>query len=333
MIANTTTRSLFAAAFCVLLTGAAAAQGTWSKQANPAPRMRSEVAVVDANGKIYEIGGGTFVGEGENTKLEQYASPLVQEYDPVTDKWRDLAPLPEGLSHAGAAILNGKIYVAGGFTIIPPRGVNVHLGAVDHVFAYDIAKNSWEKLTPLPSPRGSIGLAAAAGKIHAIAGRGPDQNTIGTHDVYDPATGKWTSAAPLPVSRDHLGIITLNDRIHVLGGRDTPNVNVALHDIFDPATGKWIQAEPMPTARSSGAIAIYRGLLFYTGGECKDQKAFAVNEAFDPKTGKWTTLAPLPETRHAFGAATVGDTLYFVGGTHGCGGRNPATDVLSFKLP
>ena len=239
--------------------------------------------------------------------------------------------MPQGASHVGAAALNGKLYVAGGFT------ANVHLGPIDRFYVYDPATNRWQALAPLSSPRGSVGLAAVAGKIHAIGGRGPDQKTVATHDVYDPATGKWTSAAPLPVARDHFGIVVEGGRIHVVGGRTGATVdNVALHDVFDPATGKWTPAAPMPTARSSGAAAVYRGFIVYAGGECKDATArttFYENEAFDTKTGRWIVLARLPQGLHAFGAASVGANVYFLGGTHGCGGDGPSKDVLDFHLP
>ena len=335
------TRSLFAAAFCVLLAGTAQAQGTWSMKA-PSPLLRSVVAVVEIGGKLYEVGGETFNAAGQPE--DPHGSPLLQEYDPVKDAWRDLPPMPVGLSHPGAAALNGKLYVAGGFTIGPPSGPRGgHFGAVDSFFVYDPMTNRWQTLAPLSNPRGSVGLAAVAGKIHAVGGRGEDQNTVGTHEIYDPATGKWTPAPPLPTPRDHFGIAVLDGRIHVVGGRTgEPSVNLAQHEIFDPATGQWTQAAPLPTARSGNTAAAYRGLVIYAGGECKgardqpfnERKTFDENEAFDPKTGKWITLARFPgEGLQAFGAASAGDSLYFLGGTHGCGGNKPSRDVLVFKLP
>ena len=330
MLVNSITRSLFAAVFCVLLATAAEAQGTWTAK-EPAPVFRFGAAAVSMGGNIYEIGGGTYDIGGKT--LEQYASTLLQEYDPAADTWRDLAPMPKGLSHIGATSLNGKLYVAGGFTIPPPRGVDLHLGAVDSFFVYDPATNRWQMLAPLSSPRGSVGLAAVAGKIHVVAGRGEDQMVIGKHEVYDLATEKWTEAAPLTNPRDHIGIVVLDGRIHVVGGRNSLNFNLPLHDVFDPATGQWTQSTPLPIALSGNTAAAYRGFLVYAGADCSGQKATAEHEAFDPKSGKWMTLARFPEGLQAFGAASVGDSLYFVGGTRGCGGRNPVKDVLEFKLP
>ena len=73
--------------------------------------------------------------------------------------------MPSVASHAGAAALNGKIYVVGGFV------ANVHVGAVNRVFEYDPATDRWRALAPLAAPRGAPGVVAVNGKIHAIGGR------------------------------------------------------------------------------------------------------------------------------------------------------------------
>lgn len=147
-------------------------QGSWSRKA-PLLTKRPEVGIAALDGKIYVVGGAT---PGDQ------ASPLNQEYDPAADRWRDRAPLPHGLSHPGVAGLNHKLYAIGGFS-----GGGVHVGALDLAFEYDPATDSWRQLAPLSSPRGSVGVAAVGGKIHAIGGRGLDKITVATHQIYDPS--------------------------------------------------------------------------------------------------------------------------------------------------
>ena len=216
-------------------------QGSWSSKA-PLLTKRAEVGVAALDGKIYVVGGAT---------PGVQASPLNQEYDPAADRWRDRAPLPHGLSHPGVAGLNHKLYAIGGFS-----GGGVHEGALDLVFEYDPATDTWRQLPPLSSPRGSVGVAAVGGKIHAIGGRGLDKNTVATHQIYDPSSGKWTEGAPLPTARDHMGVIVVDGKIHVIGGRTAGSSdNTNLHDVYDPATNSWRSAAPLLTARSSGAAA------------------------------------------------------------------------------
>ena len=64
----------------------------------PLPHARSEIAVAEANGKIYVLGGYAdgFVDQSLN-----------EEYDPVSNTWRVRAPMLRGLNHVGAIGLAG----------------------------------------------------------------------------------------------------------------------------------------------------------------------------------------------------------------------------------
>jgi N-acetylneuraminic acid mutarotase len=317
---------LLAGLFCAVLVRSQSAtpKGTWSTKA-PLPTKRFEVGSVTLGNKIYVIAGES---NGEP------ATKFITEYDPATNRWRELAPIPHVTSHPGVAAGNGKIYVLGGFTGVP------HLGAMDIAFEYDVAADKWRALPPLSSTRASIGTAFVGGKLHAIGGRGYDNITVNKHEVYDPATGKWSTAAPLPTARDHAGVIAVDGKIHVIGGRTAGYTDlVKLHDVYDPKTDTWQSAAPLPTARSGGAIVYYQGLILYVGGECRRPKAggggegFAENEAYDPKTDKWMTLAPIPEVRNGFGAGAVGAHAYFAGGAIGCGGAPTSDGLFMFTLP
>ncbi len=55
-------------------------------------------------------------------------------------------------------------------------------------------------------------------------------------------------------------------------------------------------------------------------------------EAYDPDTDSWSTVVSMPVGRHASGAVVIGNVAYIVGGNKGCGGSQPAKDVLVFKL-
>jgi N-acetylneuraminic acid mutarotase len=295
-----------------------AAQGIWSSKA-AMPIKASEVTVGTAAGKLYAIGGATPEIEALRTNYE---------YDPASDRWRERANLPRGLTHASTVGLNGKIYVVGAFT------TGGHGAATDQVFEYDPAADSWRSLAPLKSPRGSVGVTALDGKIHAIGGRGVDKVTVTTHEVYDPATNQWTERAGLPKARDHLAVVAANGKIYAVGGRlDASTQNTDFTDIYDPAKNTWQSGTPMPTARSGVAGAFYKNLVIVAGGECRDRKTYPEVEGYDVKTGRWSKLASLPAGRHGFGGAVVGGALYFAGGAVECGGGQRTNELLVFTLP
>lgn len=305
------------------------AQGTWTKAAS-LPGVRSELQAVGVGGKIYAMGGNAMgTRDGKTEMLPD--TGINQVYDPATDSWRNLAPMPKGANHTGIAVLNGKIYVGGGF-----EG-RAHMQSTARFFSYEPATDRWQELAPMWSPRGAPAFVALNGRIHAVSGRVLNTDgAVGAHEIYDPATDTWTIAAPLPVPRDHVGIGVVDGKIHVYVGRKTDAVmsKVGLHHIYDPVTDRWTEAPPMPIPVSSGTFTTYRGMLFYLGGECTDDnKTMALNQAYDPKTQRWITFADMPVARHAQAAAVAGDKIYMIGGSTGCGAEGLLTDNLVFTLP
>jgi N-acetylneuraminic acid mutarotase len=317
---------LMAIAVVVMLcTGSeAASPGTWTRAA-PMPMARTEVAVAAEGGKLYVIGGST---------ADVDALTTVEEYDPATNAWRELAPLPHGLNHMAATTLNGKIYTAGGFTGRTPNDTRsrLHQGASTYAFEYDPKTDKWRELAPLEGPRGSVGIVALDGKIHAIGGIDLQVKTVATHEVYDPATDKWTEAAPLPTVRSHLAIAAVDGLIHVIGGRyDSRDENSSNHDIYDPKSNSWTSGPPLPTARSGVAYALYKGKILVIGGETS-KYANTENEAYDVMTKTWSTLTPVPLGLHASTGATIGDHAYFPGGSTKQGGDAITDQLLVFTL-
>jgi len=304
-----------------LSAGAQAPQGTWTK-VGETTTVRTDTGIAAFAGKIYLMGGQA---------NDVTASTMAQEFDPATKRWRDLAPLPHGGSHVGVGVMNGKIYVAGGFL------ANVHKDPIDQLAEYDIATNTWHSLPPMMRPLGAAGLAAIGGKIHVIGGRGPDAKTVNLHQVYDLASGKWSTAAPLPLARDHLGVTVMDGKIYVIGGRTDQTVdNTGQTDVYDPSTDKWQTVAAMPTKRSSSGITVYKDQILFFGGECKNPQTratFNEMEGYDPKANRWTKYTNHPTGLHAGGLAAVGDTAYFFSGNAGCGGDNPSNAVWAFKLP
>jgi len=312
------------AAACSLALGALSASaraqsaGSWVSRA-PLPAALNEVAVAYAGGKIHVLGGSVL----------GFTGPYHEEYDPVTDKWRARSPLPRSLDHVGAATLNGKVYAVGGFV-----GGGVHRDGQNTAFEYDPSLDTWRILAPLKAGRGSVGVVALDGKIHAIGGRAPDGTTVATHEVYDPATNAWKELAPLPKARDHVAAAVIDGRIHIAGGRfGPPTERTDMHDVYDPRTDTWTSAPPLPTPRSGLAGTLYKGLFMVLGGELPPGHTFAENEAYDSRTNSWRTLAPMPGGRHGTSAATDGDHVYLAGGSLKPGSGAVTGQLLVFTLP
>jgi non-specific serine/threonine protein kinase len=101
----------------------------------------------------------------------------VQRYDPATNRWTPLAALPEPLSGAGAAIINGQLLVAGGENTTPT--------VVSTVLAYDLTDPTatWTTLPPLTQGRHGLAVAAIGNALYAIDGSTQPGHTASTTTV------------------------------------------------------------------------------------------------------------------------------------------------------
>jgi len=77
-------------------------------------------------------------------------------------RWSTAASLPEPIQELSAAVLHGKIYVAGG---IDRRG-----RPTAAAFRYDPAANRWERIADLPAPRHHMPLAVVGDTLYAVGG-------------------------------------------------------------------------------------------------------------------------------------------------------------------
>jgi len=276
---------------------------------------RQEVAVGAVGGKVYVIGGFGSTAEPVD---------IVEVFDPATDEWRTVAPLPIALHHAAAAVVDGRLFVIGGYT-----GGRVRWSAVGTVFEYEPARNAWRGRAQMPTPRGALAVAALGGRVHALGGT--TDRVSNAHEVYDIAADRWTPANAMPTARDHLAAVGLDGRVWALGGREsflgTQYANV---EIYDPTTDSWRTGTPLPSARGGLAAAALGDKIFVFGGEAP-LRIWNATEMYDRAINTWTAKAPMPTARHGLGVAVVDGRIYVAGG-----GREPgfaATDVNEVFTP
>ena len=102
----------------------------------PTKRKGFSTAVVDD--KIYLIGGSLF----ENGR-GPFGLSTVEVYDPEINNWQKVADMPTPRADARTAVVNGTIYVFGGYSGIDNRGENFKF--LDIVEAYNPETDTWVK--------------------------------------------------------------------------------------------------------------------------------------------------------------------------------------------
>jgi cysteine-rich repeat protein len=211
-------------------------------------------AVAVLGGALYVIGGST----------EPFAGSVASaaRFDPVTQAWTMLAPLPAPRGGATAQGIASRIYVAGGMDAGSSR---------QELFIYDPATNTWSAGAPMSVPRDNPMSAAVGGRLYVFGGRTrlappfPDNGTLSSAEVYDPAANAWQPIAPMPTGRRTGNAVVVNGRVLLFGGEGAGTF--AQNELYDPATDGWRILEPMPLPRH-GAVAgrIGNGIFVVGGG-------------------------------------------------------------------
>jgi len=180
---------------------------TWITLTRMPTDRRGSGAATGYDGKIYLIGGSQ-VSPGREVFV-----PVVEAYDPSTDSWTSVAPLPAARSHFSAVLgMDGRIYAMG--------GRNSTSGFLHDVTVYDPSDDIWRTLSPLPTGRYNLAAAVAIdGRIYAIGGFDEFYRYANAVEVYDPSNDRWTAAPSLQTGREGLGGVRgTDDRIYAIGG-------------------------------------------------------------------------------------------------------------------
>lgn len=274
--------------------------GSW-ETAPPLLHGRSAHAVVTDGEAVYALGGTGAEGE---PVLE------VERFD--GDRWAQETTLPgDGLNAPAAALLDGKVYVIGGF------GTTTNVATAD-VHVYDLETKRWRNAAPLQAARGGHAAVVLDGRIHVVGG-GNEVSTLALHSVYDPATDRWSEAAPLPRAKGSPAAVVLDGELWAIGGRSGPDDFGDVH-VYDPAAGTWSAGPPISPRGTHGA-AVYHDSIHVFGGESQQRgTALAGVLRLDPEDEEWEQLeAALPTPRAYARAVPFDDGVLVVGGSTAAG--------------
>lgn len=134
-----------------------AAADAWG-EATPAPSARSSATGAVIDGILYVAAGRRREAGGINNL------GALERYDPETDTWTRLRPLPQPSGGLNGAALDGTLYVFGGEYFSDGGGV------YKHTWAYDPQADDWTELPPMPTPRHGLAGVAIDGRVFAIGG-------------------------------------------------------------------------------------------------------------------------------------------------------------------
>ena len=230
------------------------------------------------------------------------AGAIGQEMD---GSWSAGAAMPTARTEVTSALLDGVIYVIGGFRA---TGGNANL-----VEAYDTGGDSWSVKAPLPQSLDHVGAAAVGGKIYVVGGYSNFSQGIISSSTYeyDPMADAWTARAPMPLTRAAAATVALDGMIYVLGGVG-PQATVPL--AYDPTADSWTQLAPLSAEREHLTASVADGKIYVIGGRQSVTMNVNTVEEYDPATNSWQGLTKLPTARGGLASGALAGRVHVVGG-------------------
>lgn len=225
--------------------------------------------------------------------------------------WRTRAPMLTPRLEAGAAVVNGKAYVIGGFSG----------NALATTEAYDPVTDTWTTRADMPTARRSPVVATVNNKVYVIGGMNyVDVNQVTysyATEEYDPSTNVWTSKAPMPTGNPVNSILgnrfiagtPVNGKIYITVFNNNGNSPIFSTFEYDPATNAWdITKSPIPFGNSQYTVASMGGKLYALTSD-----SFA---EYTPATDTWIIRPSPPQTLSQMRliAVPAKNKLYAIGG-------------------
>lgn len=279
-----------------------AANPTWTAVA-PLPNPRNHTVGVALGGYVYAIGGQHDTLEGSGNQVD------VHRYNPATNQWIAVAPLPLAKGHTSSSsfVVNGRIMVIGG-------SVNNNNGGMSSpdVLLYDPTRNVWLKFASGLAQGRKTPVAGVIGdKLVVTTGGGVNGGPTSTTWVaLLPNT--WETAAAMPVGAGEVATGIINNFMYVVGEQMTATLR------YNLATNIWsplptLAARPFQGNHHTAEVIndewyVFGGL--FSSGNGVGNKV----QIYNPISDTWRLGADIPFAAGSSSSALVGGKVYLAGG-------------------
>jgi N-acetylneuraminic acid mutarotase len=243
----------------------------------PLPLPVHHPNIATADGKLYLLGS---LADGSKDGARWPALANSYSYNPASNTWTQLAPMPDARGSSALGVYGKTIFVAGGLSRAGK--------AVDTVSSFDTVTGKWTSLpsSNLPEARDHGGGGVVGNTFYVVGGRIGSQNTVrGTTFALDVSKsgGKWTDVAKMPTPRGGIAVAVQGTKIYAIGGEGNPAAGTrgvfSDVEVFDTVQKTWSKETTMKTPRHGNGAAAMGDRIYVLGGGLKQGGGAAVDES------------------------------------------------------
>jgi len=210
---------------------------------------------------------------------------LVEVYDRERNYRREVARLITARTRCAALVYNNKLYVAGGYSGVYMRSVEV----------WDFT-GSWKETKPLNYARADAVLVEFGGKMFALGGYNGKEYEERI-EVYDEVNNQWSDYGYMRGSRAGFAATVFEKRIYIAGGWSSSNNTLKTMKSFHPESKEWREEPSMNLPRKYLTLATIQkegkdDHILALRGNAENWDLVQMNEKFEPhaQSPKWKPL-------------------------------------------
>jgi len=179
--------------------------------------------------------GDSVCSVGGYDSTTRAATNQVKCWNPLGGKadWISLPPMSLARYRPGSVVMDGKLYVAGGYDPLAHQ----FLSSVE---VFDDVTQAWYSLPGLGQARAGLGLAGVDGRLYAVGGW-RDYKYSRAVEMYDPLDSGWVEVAPMQEARGKVGCVGAEGNLYAVGGvsgfRETDQLNTI--ERYSPESDRW----------------------------------------------------------------------------------------------
>lgn len=230
-------------------------KGGWQKVASLEQGLQG-LAAIHHKGRLCHF-GGNHASNPAGTDSNMNSVVSARCLDTTSGHWSELPKLPRGRSSFGAAVIDGKVYLAGGWTL---NGTASSGDFVVDTLVLDLEdpKATWQSLKA-PFTRRAVGVAAVGDKLVVVGGMTSDGNVSKEVDVYDTHEKLWSKGPEHPGDAFGIAVAGTKDALFAAGRE-------GILRSFRPGETQWKEVRPLGFARFFHEMRVVGDELVVVGG-------------------------------------------------------------------